>query len=153
MDLYEQVIRHFYYDCQTLNTPLGLSAGCFDGKSKVQWTNYNCNGARTGAYFSTAPFAGAILSLLFLHETLTINLLAVAGFMAFGVWLHLTETQEHGHSHEEEEHDHLPTHDEHHQHEHDSEVAPGGPHSHWHRHVAITHSHPHYPDTQHRHDH
>lgn len=109
--------------------------------------------ARTGAYFSTAPFAGAILSLVFLHETLTINLLAAAGFMAFGVWLHLTESHEHEHSHEEEEHEHMHVHDEHHQHEHDVDIAPGEPHSHWHQHLAITHSHPHYPDTQHRHGH
>jgi len=109
--------------------------------------------ARTGAYFSTAPFAGAILSLVFLHENPTINLLAAAGFMAFGVWLHLTENHEHEHSHEEEEHEHMHVHDEHHQHEHDTDITLGEPHSHWHRHVAITHSHPHYPDTQHRHEH
>ncbi|MBX9569367.1 MAG: DMT family transporter [Candidatus Obscuribacterales bacterium] len=109
--------------------------------------------ARTGAYFSTAPFAGAVLSLLFLHEPLTVDLLAATSFMAFGVWLHLTELHEHEHSHTEEEHEHLHTHDEHHQHEHDPEIASGEPHSHRHKHVAITHSHPHYPDTQHRHAH
>ncbi|MBX9685255.1 MAG: DMT family transporter [Candidatus Obscuribacterales bacterium] len=70
--------------------------------------------ARSGAYFSTAPFAGAILSLLFLYEALTVNLLMAAVFMAIGVWLHLTETHEHQHSHVEEEHEHLHSHDEHH---------------------------------------
>lgn len=109
--------------------------------------------ARTGAYFSTAPFAGAILSLLFLHETLTINLLVATVFMAIGVWLHLTETHNHEHSHAEEEHEHLHSHDEHHQHEHGGEIISGEPHSHWYKHAAISHSHPHYPDTQHRHDH
>lgn len=109
--------------------------------------------ARTGAYFSTAPFAGAILSLLFLHETLTANLLVASAFMAFGVWLHLTENHEHEHSHAEEEHEHMHTHDEHHQHEHDSDVDLSEPHSHWHKHIAMTHAHPHYPDTQHRHTH
>jgi drug/metabolite transporter (DMT)-like permease len=109
--------------------------------------------ARTGAYFSTAPFAGAIISLLLLHEPLTANLLVATAFMAFGVWLHLTESHEHEHSHPEEEHEHLHRHDEHHQHEHEPGIDAGEPHSHWHRHVPITHSHPHYPDTEHRHDH
>lgn len=110
--------------------------------------------ARTGAYFSTAPFAGALLSILFLHEILTVNLLLAAGFMAYGVWLHLTESHEHEHIHVEEEHEHLHWHDDdHHRHEHDAEIASGESHSHWHRHILITHSHPHYPDTHHRHDH
>lgn len=109
--------------------------------------------ARSGAYFATAPFVGAVLSLLFLHEMVTINLLMAATFMAVGVWLHLTETHEHQHSHPEQEHNHLHSHDEHHQHEHDSEIAFGEPHSHWHKHVSISHSHPHFPDTHHRHEH
>lgn len=109
--------------------------------------------ARTGAYFSTAPFAGAILALLILHEPLTANLMAATGFMVFGVWLHLTESHEHEHSHPEEEHEHLHRHDEHHQHEHDPGIDLSEPHSHWHRHVSIAHSHPHYPDTEHRHEH
>jgi len=109
--------------------------------------------ARSGAYFSTAPFAGAILSLLFLHEPLTGPLLAAAGLMALGVWLHLSEVHEHEHSHAQVEHEHTHVHDAHHQHAHDSDAPPGEPHSHWHRHAAITHSHPHYPDTHHRHDH
>ena len=47
--------------------------------------------ARTGAYFSTAPFLGAILSVLLWREPVTVTLLAAGGLMAFGVWLHLTE--------------------------------------------------------------
>ena len=47
--------------------------------------------ARAGAYFSTAPFNGALLGLLILHDPWNANL-AVAGlFMVVGVWLHLTE--------------------------------------------------------------
>jgi drug/metabolite transporter (DMT)-like permease len=109
--------------------------------------------ARTGAYFSTAPFTGAILSVLILHEPITGQLVLAGCFMALGVWLHLTEAHEHEHSHPAEEHDHMHSHDEHHQHEHDPNISAGEPHSHWHKHVAITHSHPHYPDTQHRHEH
>lgn len=47
--------------------------------------------ARAGAYFSTAPFIGAVVGLLVLREPLTITLAAAGALMAFGVWLHLTE--------------------------------------------------------------
>jgi drug/metabolite transporter (DMT)-like permease len=109
--------------------------------------------ARTGAYFSTAPFVGAILSLILLQEPLSVNLAAAGLLMGLGVWLHLTETHDHEHSHPEEEHEHLHYHDEHHQHEHASDTKSGEPHSHRHKHVPITHSHPHYPDIEHRHEH
>lgn len=104
--------------------------------------------ARTGAYFSVAPFIGATLSILVLGERLTISLLAAAGLMGVGVWLHLTEQHEHQHRHELLEHDHRHVHDEHHQHGHSEE-----PHSHPHSHQEIWHSHPHYPDIHHRHSH
>lgn len=47
--------------------------------------------ARTGAYFSTAPFLGAVLGVVALHEPVTVRLIAAATLMAFGVYLHLTE--------------------------------------------------------------
>jgi len=109
--------------------------------------------ARAGAYFSTAPFAGAALSIIFLHEPVTTNLLIASALMAFGVWLHLTENHEHEHSHAAKSHEHLHLHDEHHQHEHDENTPAGELHSHLHTHVAVVHLHPHYPDSQHRHDH
>ena len=56
--------------------------------------------ARTGAYFSTAPFVGAILSVLFWREPVTPILLAAGGLMALGVWLHLTERHLHQHTHQ-----------------------------------------------------
>ena len=51
--------------------------------------------ARTGAYFSTAPFLGAIAALVLLREPLTFQLLAAGLLMAVGVWLHLTEHHDH----------------------------------------------------------
>lgn len=50
--------------------------------------------ARTGAYFSTAPFIGALVAGLFLHEPLVMNVWIAGVLMAVGVWLHLTESQE-----------------------------------------------------------
>jgi drug/metabolite transporter (DMT)-like permease len=109
--------------------------------------------ARTGAYFSLAPFIGALLSLGLLHEPLTFRLVAAGMLMAMGLWLHLTERHEHEHRHEAMEHEHRHVHDEHHQHAHSTGDPMGEPHSHRHRHRPVVHRHPHYPDLHHRHDH
>lgn len=108
--------------------------------------------ARTGAYFSVAPFFGALLALL-MGESVTLQLLVAGALMALGVWLHLTERHEHGHAHEAMEHNHEHVHDEHHQHEHDAPVTPGTRHRHPHRHKPLVHTHSHFPDTHHRHNH
>lgn len=109
--------------------------------------------ARTGAYFSTAPFIGAAVSLVLLGESTSPAFWIAAALMAWGVWLHLTEHHEHEHVHEPMEHSHRHTHDEHHQHEHDFPWAGDEPHEHWHRHEALVHKHPHFPDIHHRHSH
>jgi drug/metabolite transporter (DMT)-like permease len=112
--------------------------------------------ARTGAYFSTAPFVGALLSLAIFREQPTMSLIVAAALMGLGVWLHFTERHEHRHRHITMEHDHAHVHDEHHQHVHapsDPPVTDPTPHTHWHRHQPMVHSHPHYPDIHHRHSH
>jgi drug/metabolite transporter (DMT)-like permease len=109
--------------------------------------------ARTGAYFSTAPFFGAIVAIVFLREPVTAQL-AIAGFlMAIGVYLHVTEHHEHEHVHEPLEHAHPHVHDAHHQHEHGPDDPPGEPHTHRHRHQRLKHTHPHVPDMHHTHEH
>jgi len=107
--------------------------------------------SRAGAYFSTAPFVGALCAVIFLGEPVTWQLLAAAALMGLGIWLHLTEHHAHTHRHEALEHEHLHAHDEHHTHGHVPPVE--GQHSHRHRHEPMTHSHAHYPDAHHRHDH
>jgi drug/metabolite transporter (DMT)-like permease len=109
--------------------------------------------ARTGAYFSTAPFLGAVVAVVALGETITVQLLVAGGLMLLGVWLHLTEWHEHEHVHEPLEHSHSHVHDEHHQHRHAPDDPPGEPHTHAHAHVRIRHSHPHTPDMHHTHRH
>jgi drug/metabolite transporter (DMT)-like permease len=109
--------------------------------------------ARTGAYFSTAPFVGAALSLLLLRELPGPSFWIAGSLMALGVWLHVSEHHEHEHTHEVIEHEHLHAHDEHHQHAHDAGWDGSEPHSHPHRHEPMTHTHPHYPDLHHRHGH
>lgn len=109
--------------------------------------------ARTGAYFSTAPFLGALAAILLLNEPISIQLAAAGALMAVGVWLHLTEDHEHEHVHEAMAHAHQHVHDEHHQHVHSVEDPPGEPHTHWHWHERLPHKHPHVPDMHHTHSH
>ena len=109
--------------------------------------------ARTGAYFSTAPFLGAAMALLAFGETPSNTFGLAAALMGVGVWLHVTERHAHPHSHEAASHDHRHVHDAHHQHTHDFEWSGKGAHQHPHRHEAIHHSHAHYPDVDHRHAH
>lgn len=80
--------------------------------------------ARTGAYFSTAPFLGAAVALLVLGESVSISFWAAAALMGAGVWLHVTEHHAHVHTHEDPQ-----------------------------THELLTHSHAHYPDVEHRHPH
>ncbi|HKI62300.1 MAG TPA: DMT family transporter [Mariprofundaceae bacterium] len=108
--------------------------------------------ARTGAYFSVAPFFGALVALL-MGDTVTFQLMIAGALMAIGVWLHLTEHHEHEHTHEHMTHNHEHVHDEHHQHSHDYPVDPDAKHSHRHSHDSTTHTHTHYPDSHHRHSH
>lgn len=107
--------------------------------------------ARTGAYYGTAPFIGAIFAAIAFNAPITNTILIAGLLMAFGAWLHLAERHEHEHEHSDLEHDHSHVHDEHHQHEHEGDVTT--PHSHSHHHETLRHQHPHYPDLHHRHGH
>ena len=109
--------------------------------------------ARTGAYFSLAPFVGALLGLVLFTEPVSFQLVGAALLMGFGLYLHLIEHHEHDHQHDELVHDHAHSHDEHHQHRHAPGTPSGEPHAHLHRHGRLVHRHPHFPDLHHRHAH
>ncbi|CAN5671220.1 DMT family transporter [soil metagenome] len=109
--------------------------------------------ARTGAYFSAAPFVGAVISLLMLGDHPSLLFWLAAALMAGGIWLHLTETHEHEHEHEPMAHTHEHAHDAHHQHEHNFDWDGTEPHVHPHQHRTQKHAHKHYPDIHHRHRH
>ena len=109
--------------------------------------------ARTGAYFSIAPFMGAVIAVLLLGEPVTARLLCAGGLMMAGLWLHLTERHEHEHTHADLTHNHLHFHDSHHQHGHDAGQDGAEPHAHTHTHTPLRHAHPHFPDEHHRHEH
>jgi drug/metabolite transporter (DMT)-like permease len=78
--------------------------------------------ARTGAYFSTAPFVGAAISIVAFAEPTNTSFWMAAALMAAGVWLHLTEQHAHEHAHadslhgQKHHHAHFP--DIHHRHSH-----------------------------------
>lgn len=109
--------------------------------------------ARTSAYFSIAPFWGAVLALLLLGERTDPAFWGAAGLMVLGVWLHVTEHHEHVHVHDPVTHSHAHVHDEHHQHAHGPGTDGVQPHVHVHEHGRLRHRHPHYPDLHHRHRH
>ena len=110
--------------------------------------------ARTGAYFSVAPFFGALLAVAGFGEPAGGALLAAGALMAVGVWLHLSERHEHTHLHEPLTHRHEHDHDdEHHHHTHPPGTLAAARHSHVHTHAPLRHDHPHYPDAHHGHRH
>lgn len=120
--------------------------------------------AREAVLFATAPFVGALFSLLVLGDTATPTLLLAAALMAAGVVLLLREQHSHWHSHEPLEHAHRHRHDPgggdpHHEHHHHPEDLEGIEadrpfwHAHDHRHGELEHAHPHVSDAHHRHRH
>src|SRR5437016_2964240 len=109
--------------------------------------------ARTGTYFATAPFIGAVVAIALLGDAVTLQLVFAGLLMAVGLYLHLAESHEHEHRHDSFEHEHRHTHDEHHRPGHMPGDPSGEPHTHRHRHMPLVHKHPHYPDLHHRHTH
>jgi drug/metabolite transporter (DMT)-like permease len=108
--------------------------------------------ARTSAYFSIAPFVGALIAVVFFKDPVTAPLVCAGALMGVGIWLHLSETHDHEHSHQRIDHDHAHVHDEHHRHVHAEDAGPA-PHSHRHSHEPLRHAHAHFPDEHHRHVH
>ncbi len=107
---------------------------------------------RTGAFFSFAPFAGALVSLAVLPEPAKWVLAPGALFMVVGVYLIINEKHAHDHRHEKLVHAHAHGHgDGHHLHPHEGKIE--GPHSHEHAHEEMDHIHGHWPDIHHRHKH
>jgi drug/metabolite transporter (DMT)-like permease len=111
--------------------------------------------ARTSALFSSAPFIGALISILILNESVGSQFAGALALMLIGTVLLVTERHAHEHRHSFLVHEHRHRHDDaHHGHEHQPrEIPPGGWHSHPHEHPSQTHEHPHTPDLHHRHEH
>lgn len=105
---------------------------------------------RACSFLSTAPFAGAALSLLLLGELVDPGFLFAFATMAVGVWLLLKEQHCHAHCHLPLQHDHVHDHRDGH-HNHHGGVPATAVHAHPHRHTHEHHEHPHRPDLHHRH--
>jgi len=136
----------------------GLLLGAFSyGLSLVLYIHglRHLGAFRAGAFFSLAPFIGAVASLAILSDPVRWVLLPGAALMALGAALLAGETHEHPHRHVRLAHAHAHVHgDGHHDHAHGPGAPPeGAAHSHEHVHEAVDHSHGHWPDIHHRHDH
>jgi drug/metabolite transporter (DMT)-like permease len=108
--------------------------------------------SRTGAFFSLAPFVGAVFSLAVLREWLGWVMFPAAGLMILGVCLIWMERHAHRHLHRPQVHTHVHRHDDgHHFHSHPDNTDEFHAHEHTHQHIE--HSHLHWPDTHHRHRH
>ncbi len=106
--------------------------------------------ARTGAYYSAAPFIGAAIGLVWLREPVGRWFVPALVLMVIGLALHLTERHDHDHDHLPTDHAHAHDHDDgHHEHAEDHADARSLAHAH----EPARHRHPHAPDTHHRHDH
>ena len=108
---------------------------------------------RAQAVFATAPFVGAGLSFVFLHEPLGLAHVLSALLLIPSIAALFWSRHIHLHAHPPLEHVHSHRHDDgHHLHSHDDTRADLR-HSHPHRHDDLIHAHPHWPDVHHRHGH
>ena len=108
--------------------------------------------AREAAWFSTAPFIGALLSVAIFRALPNVPEALGIVLMVVGVFLLTRERHAHVHTHQPIEHDHIHFHDDHHDHFH-AESENMETHSHTHRHQPVTHEHVHVSDVHHRHRH
>jgi drug/metabolite transporter (DMT)-like permease len=111
--------------------------------------------ARTSAFFGTAPFVGALLSILLLGEIPNVLMIISLPILVVGAVLLLSEKHAHRHVHGAIVHDHRHNHrEDHHRHDHmEEDISGEGVHAHPHTHQAMEHSHDHKPDNHHRHGH
>jgi hypothetical protein len=105
--------------------------------------------ARTGTLFASAPFIGAIISIVFLRDIPNYTFLIALSLLLAGVFIQLNEKHSHIHIHYKLIHEHSHSHDTHHEHRHPDISR----HNHPHVHEVIQHDHEHAPDLHHRHDH
>jgi drug/metabolite transporter (DMT)-like permease len=137
----------------TLALVLALGSCCY-GISLVFFIKAlkGLGASRTGAFFSIAPFIGALASLIILKEWTGWVMFPATALMMVGIWMIGSEKHAHMHTHRPIIHTHAHDHDDaHHQHKHTGALQE--PHFHEHVHDETTHWHVHWPDMHHRHEH
>lgn len=108
---------------------------------------------RAQILFSSAPFFGVGLSLIFLEEPYSIVHGISTLLFLTGILFLLLDSHSHSHEHLALAHEHSHRHDDgHHTHSH-ADLPPTTRHSHQHEHHPLSHRHPHWPDLHHRHPH
>lgn len=106
---------------------------------------------RAQMIFSSAPFFGVMVSVLWLGEGLSLLQSASALILVGSIAAMFLDRHDHSHEHETVTHEHEHRHgDGHHEHVH-TDSATGLAHAHVHEHVPVIHTHPHWPDLHHRH--
>ncbi len=85
--------------------------------------------ARTGAYFATAPFVGAAISMAAFGGKGSVGFWIASALMGAGVWLYITELHDHEHLHAPLKHAHSHGHDQHHAHKHEFDWDGKEPHT------------------------
>ncbi len=138
-----------------LSVAAGLGIGVFAyGLSIVLYilSAQQLGATRSQLIFSSAPFWGVLLSVLFLGETFTLQHGLAAVLFGVSIVVLFQEQHQHAHTHIPYTHEHLHKQDDHHTHVH-PEMEHSNWHTHQHDHDSMSHSHPHWPDLHHRHDH
>ena len=108
---------------------------------------------RSQLIFSSAPFLGVLLSIIFLREPFTPVQGLAAILFIISMLVLFREQHQHHHDHCDCQHEHLHCHDNgHHLHKHPDHLE-SLRHSHHHSHEAMAHAYPHVPDLHHRHEH
>lgn len=108
---------------------------------------------RAQVLFSSAPFFGVALSVIFVGESLSIMYAIAIPIFLSGVAFLLMEGHAHAHNHEAITHEHFHHPDDgHHTHAY-SDLSLSVHDTHQHTHEPAHHSHPHWPDIHHRHKH
>jgi len=138
----------------TICASLVVGAVCYGVSVTLYITSAQGLGAsRSQMIFSSAPFFGLFLSVVFLKEGFTEVQGLAAGITAASLIVLFSEKHSHDHRHDAAYHVHGHLHtDGHHDHEHDG-IRVKGSHSHWHEHDPAEHGHKHWPDLHHRHGH
>jgi drug/metabolite transporter (DMT)-like permease len=108
--------------------------------------------ARSGAYFSVAPFFGTIVAVG-LGDAVTVPLMVAGVLMTLGVAIHLTERHDHVHAHGPTAPFEWHLHSDDATRAHGAHTPADGGHRHNEVHESLVHGHPHYPGIAHRHPH
>jgi len=108
---------------------------------------------RSQLIFSSAPFFGLFIALLFGEAFTLIQFVALVTFL-ISIYVLFKETHSHAHIHQALIHTHMHTHpNPHHDHEHLELSDASVRHIHAHEHTYLQRDHPHWPDIHHRHEH